>query len=177
MGLHAIAPDASTISMHCMNPECEYHNCANWEDGFECAHHDELEYITIPADEAKRRFKGAISEELLNTMGALIIAQKTTMGRKNGKTRTHPVDHPEIQFTGPHVVSMPMCECGTQMFVKVNFTARELQADNIQIKVRDPQNPSIIREIRQHPMVPRHQALGEKLRSMGRVYVAPKPGS
>src|SRR5690348_12061561 len=122
MGLHAIAADSSTLSYHCNNPNCQYHNCANWEPWQRCAAHDTMEYVTIPAAEMRKRLQGAVAPEVLAKIGDTIMVQPNTAGRRTGQTRQIPIDHPDIHWTDEHMVALPICECGTRMFLKVHFT-------------------------------------------------------
>src|SRR5258705_13396308 len=138
MGLHAITEDSSVLSHHCPNPNCQYHNCQEWEDYLECAHHDDLEYIQVPAEEMRARLKGLIPDNQLEDIQDTIIANKTKAHRVQGMTRQVPIDHPEIFWSAHDLVALPKCECGTQTFLKVNFTEKELRAPNIQIVNRKP---------------------------------------
>ena len=174
MGLRDISADSTTLSYHCTNPTCDFHNCANWEPFQQCAYHDTYEYVVVPAAEMKKRMEGLLSPDQLAQLGDTIMMQKTQKGRRVGKTHQIQVNDPGIKFTGPDVVALPTCQCGTQMFLKVNFTAEELAAPNIQIAVRDPQDPTKIVRIDQHPMVARHQQLAAKLTSMGIVWTPPQ---
>lgn len=172
MGLHSIAEDSSTIQYNCVNPNCRFHNCSNWEPWQQCKHHDTHEYVTIPAAVMRERMAGALPQEQLDKLGDTHFVQRVQV-RVDGETRVIPIEHPDIKFSGPGIVALPICECGTQMFLKVDFTPDELAAPNITIAERDPSNPTIITRLYQHPMVARHQQLAAKLREMGKVYTPP----
>src|SRR5437016_515332 len=131
MGLHNITE--THLEHHCMNPGCRYHNCANWEPWQHCEAHDQMEYVVVPAAEMRARLQGAVAPEVLAKIGDTILSQPSTKGRRAGETRQIPLDHPDIHWTGQGVVALPICECGTQMFVKVVFTPDELEAPNIKI--------------------------------------------
>jgi hypothetical protein len=173
MGLHTIAEDGSTFGYHCHNKNCRFHNCANWETWQKCAHHDAVEHVVVPADEMRKRMQGAIAPEMLARMTDAIITQKTTAGRTDGETRQLSIDDPGIEWVDERHVALPVCECGTRMTLKVVFTDEEMKAPNIQIAVRDPQNPSLITRLDQHPMVSRHQSLATALQAKGNVYTPP----
>jgi hypothetical protein len=151
MGLHRIAEDSSTLAYHCTNPDCQFHNCAGWESWQQCKHHD--------------------VQQIVKKEGTYYREQAKI--RLSGQTREIPIDHPDIKFTGPGIVALPMCDCGTQMFLKVDFTPEELQAPNMLMVERDSQDPRIITRLIPHPMVARHQQLAAKLRDMGKVYTPP----
>jgi hypothetical protein len=174
MGLHAISEDSTRLSYHCNNPNCQYHNCANWEPRQTCTAHDTVEYVLVPAAEMRKRLQGAVAPEVLAKVGDTILIQPSTRGRRVGKTRQVQITDPGIEWTGPDMVALPMCECSTQMFLKVVFTPDELEAPNIKIAVRDPQNPTNILRIDQHPMVPRHLQFAQALKAMGKVWTPPQ---
>ena len=171
MGLHAIAADASTVTYYCTNPNCAHHSCADWEPFRTCAYHDVVEYVQVPAAELRKRYAAQLTPAALAALNDSYVAQPTTRGRRSGGTpNVVPANHPQIIWTGPDVVALPMCECGTQMFLKMSFTAEELAAPNIQMITRHPQAPTIITAINQHPMVARHQQFAAKLAALGNVF-------
>lgn len=170
MGLHNISADSTTLEYHCNNPTCAYHNCANWESFLTCKAHDQYEYVTIPADEMRKRMAGMLTLEQIAKVTDTIMMQPSTLGRRVGQAHQLSITDPGIVWTGPHIVALPTCECGTRMFLKVVFTPQELQAPNIQRAIRDPQNPTHILRIEEHPMVARHIQLAQKLTSLGNVW-------
>lgn len=183
MGLHSISEDATMVTYNCADPECSHHNCAGWEDFRECEHHDAVEPVLVPAAEMKKTLmaSGASLETLAN-IGDMIVLQPRAGGRVSGQTHQIPVDHPDVQFSGPSMVALPRCtgthpdgsQCTTQMFVKVNFSAKEMKAENITKPIRDdPTDPTRITRFQEHPMVARHKKLGAKLRAIGKDYQAP----
>lgn len=173
MGLHAISADSSTLEYHCVNPNCAYHNCANWEPFHHCAAHDTMEYVMVPAAKMRARLQGVVAPEVLAKIGDTILMQPSTAGRRTGQTHQVPIDHPGIEWTGEHMVGLPICECGTRMFLKVHFTDEELNAPNIKVAIRDAQDPTKILRVDQHPMVGRHLQLAAKLAAMGKVWMPP----
>jgi len=173
MGLHHITEDSTELHFHCTNPDCEYHNCSNWEPYQRCEVHDAFVHVVVPAEEMRQRLMGTVGPEVLQNVTDTVLVQKNTDGRKDGRTRVIPIDHPDIEWTGPGVVALPTCSCGTRMFLKVDFTEKELAAHNISVPVRDPNNASIVTRIDQHPMVARHKQLAEALRARGNVWVDP----
>lgn len=171
MGLHALSDD--TLSIHCTKPSCAYHNCANWEPYQRCTVHEKFIHTVVPKATMQERLKGIVAPEVLEGIGDTIIVERTSSEQKDGSTRQIPIDHPDIVWLNEQEVCLPVCECGSRTTLKVGFTDEELEADNIAIKVRDPQNPANILRIERHPMALRHIRLAELLRERGNVY-APK---
>jgi len=171
MGLHSYNEETGDLEYYCTNPECSHHSCADWEAFRTCAHHDQMEYVVVPAAEMQQRLAGVLPPEQLQQLGDTIISQQSAAHRVSGGTsNVHHASHEDIKWTGPNEVQLPMCECGTQMTLKVNFSDAELNAPNIKIVRRNKDNPTIIDGIDQHPMVARHQALAKKLEQLGNVY-------
>ena len=170
MGLHYISEDSTELHFHCHNPECTYHNCANWGSNIQCTHCDSLEYVTIPASEMREALKNQLPEEELANVGDTIVTRISQNGRKQGETRKIAVDHPGIEWTGKDMVGLPVCECGSRLFLKVHFTEAELNAPNLKTPIRNPDNPNDITGFDIHPMPARHMQLAAKLKELGNVY-------
>lgn len=93
--------------------------------------------------------------------------------------------HPQVQWVDTDLVALPPCPlCGSQMFLKVAFTAKELAAANINVveqawqdvDVPDAANPGhtikqrqlvTIRQY-QHPAIAMHTALAAKMKANGK---------
>lgn len=177
MGLHAISDDGF-ISWHCDNPQCIRHNCADPLDSHGtpkgCEHHGHLPADQRPDGEPQRAH---ISHDAISWLPSGIPGLPSTM-----------IALPQCDAD----------DCSRQLFVKAIFTDEELSAPNMaipeyeecreQVVDRDnetlrlalakhgieiPQVVHLVKQRRvvgehQHPMVPRHQALAEQLKAIGK---------
>ena len=172
--LHNISPDGSTIEYHCTNPECDYHNCANWESHVQCPHCDEFEHVVVPAADIIESLRKTAPYADFSGIKDAIITKVSTKNRKQGKTKQIQHDHPGIEWTGQDVIGLPVCECGTRMFLRVNFTDKEKNNPiNGRMPIRHPENPNNITGFFINPAFERHELLAKKLQEIGKTYQPP----
>ena len=153
--LHDITPDGTTIQFHCVNPTCDYHNCAGWDAHMQCAACDTVQYITIPAETVRESIRKVAPYADLSSVTDAIVAQPDTGMRKSGRD----------------VVALPACECGTRMFVRVNFTDEEKNnPHNGKVPIRHPNNPNEVTGFFVNPAFERHEQFATKLKEIGNTY-------
>jgi hypothetical protein len=169
--LHTITDDGSMIGYHCTNPECAYHNCANWEPHCTCEACDTLEYVIIPAEKLKETLRQAAPYADFSHVQDAIITKVNTSGRRQGQTMNIPTSHPGIEWTGEHIVGLPQCECGTRLFLKMHFTEKELDNPvNMRVPQKHPNDPNKITGFWTHPVPARHMQLATALEKQGNTY-------
>jgi hypothetical protein len=144
--LHTI-DDSGTITWHCHNPECRFHNCSEWEAFRQCPHHEDK-------DAQGQSLRTHISHEEVQWIDCDLVAlPRCTCGSRT---------FVKVAFT-PQELAAPNMTLYERRMVQQPGKHPETGADCVfLIPTMQPVGP--------HPAIARHTKLAELLKASGKVY-------